>query len=568
VKRWALGAIAAYALAAAFVVQGWGWTQTSHYGLVRALSHGTAVIDRWHEETGDKAWTNGHFYSVKAPGLALVVLPEYLVLKTAGVMPDRLRPAIWLLGLLGTVIPAAALLLLLRHESDQQVPGAGIPAAIALGLGTLLFPFATLLFGHVLSALCAFAAFTVLLAERRIGGSARLLALAGLLAGAAAFVEYPAGLVALILVGLVVARPARLRRLAAYVAGVAVPVALLAAYNRWAFGSFTHLSYEDAVIIQGKSGHDVIGAASEGFFGVTAPSPRVALELLLARRGFLATTPVVGAALAGLFFLYRAGRRAEALTAGAVFAAFLIYNAGITTPFGGPFGGDSPGPRYMTVAVPFLAGGLAMALRRAPGATLALAAGSIVSMVAATATQPLLRAPDGLGRWLHLVGAGDFTATVITPLGIGRGWLAILPFLLLAVASAALAARGIVVPSRHVLAAGVVALVTWLLVATSAPPMLAESAARDDWLPLVAVAVLAAAAIAVVLRVERRRYAGVLGLLPLAAARLVYDRPGLVLLLAVASLAAAAGALALDATRMSPSASGGRARYSGRTAVK
>jgi hypothetical protein len=538
VRRPARAAIAAYALAAAFVVQGYGWTQTSHYALVRAFSDGTAVIDKWQRETGDKAWTNGHFYSIKAPGLAAFVLPEYLVLKGAGLVPSRLRPAIWLLGLLGTVLTAGVLLLLLRRESDRVVRGAGLPVAVALGLGTLLFPFSALFFGHMLSTLLAFAAFAIVLAERRTGGSVRLLVLGGLLGGAAALVEYPAGLVAAILAGLVVTRPDRVRRLAAYGIGVAVPAAVLGVYNRWAFGSFTHLSYENTVVVQGKTGHDVIGAQSHGFFGVTTPLPRVGVDLLLAGRGFLATTPIVGVALAGLVLLYRAGRRAEALTAGAVFVAFLVYNTGITTPYGGPFGGGSPGPRYMTVALPFLAGGLAVALRRAPGSTLALAGASIVSMVAATATAPMLHPGDGLGQWFHLVGHGSFSATLLTSLGIGRGWLAIFPFFVLVAACVALAVRRPVAPSGHMVVAGAVALAGWLVLATTAPPMLAGS---NAWVTVLAVGALAVAVAALIVQTERRRYAAVLALLPLLAARLIDDRPGLVLVLAVAAVIAVVG---------------------------
>lgn len=551
-KRSARAAVAAYVLAAAFVVQGYGWTQTSHYALVRALSHGTAVIDRWQEETGDKAWTNGHFYSIKAPGLAFFVLPEYLVLKGVGVMPDRLRGAIWSLGLLGTVVPAALLLLLLRREADRVAPGTGAPAAVALGLGTLLFPFSALLFGHMLSTLLAFAAFVVVLGERRTSGSPRLLLLAGLLGGAAALVEYPAGLVAVILVGLILAGRQRLRGLAAYGAGLAIPVALLGAYNRWAFGSFTHLSYVNTVITQGKTGHDVVGAQSHGFFGVTTPSPRVGIDLLLASRGFIATTPIVAVGLAGLVLLYRAGRRAEALTAGAVFVAFLVYNAGIITPFGGPFGGGSPGPRYMTVALPFLVGGLALALQRAPGPTIALTTVSIVSMVAATATQPMLLPPGGLGRWFHFAGHGEFSATVITPLGIGRGWLAILPFLVLVAASAVLAAGRPAAPSRDAVAAAAVAFGGWLLLATSTPPMLGESIRGGEWVPFVAAALLAVAVAAVVVQTARGHYAAILGLVPLVAARLTVDRPSLVLLLALASVLAVAAVGVTGAPRIRP----------------
>src|SRR6476620_1428393 len=57
-----------------------GWTQSSVYAQVRALASGTTHIGRWQWETGDKAWVDGHFYSVKAPGLAALTLPAYLAL--------------------------------------------------------------------------------------------------------------------------------------------------------------------------------------------------------------------------------------------------------------------------------------------------------------------------------------------------------------------------------------------------------------------------------------------------------------------------------------------------------
>ena len=61
-----------------------GWAQQSNYAQVRALAAGQAEIDRWHWETKDKAWFEGHFYSVKAPGLAAFTLPAYLALDAAG----------------------------------------------------------------------------------------------------------------------------------------------------------------------------------------------------------------------------------------------------------------------------------------------------------------------------------------------------------------------------------------------------------------------------------------------------------------------------------------------------
>src|SRR5687767_3069860 len=73
-----------FAFACAFVVQSPGWAQTSYMSLSKALSSGTPQIDRWHWSTHDDAYTNGHYYSVKPPGLVLATLPLYRALDAVG----------------------------------------------------------------------------------------------------------------------------------------------------------------------------------------------------------------------------------------------------------------------------------------------------------------------------------------------------------------------------------------------------------------------------------------------------------------------------------------------------
>ena len=83
-RRYGLAAIACLAVGYATVMHSLGWAETSNFALVRALDDGKPEIDRWHWETKDKSWYDGHFYSVKAPGLAFVATPVYEVLKAAG----------------------------------------------------------------------------------------------------------------------------------------------------------------------------------------------------------------------------------------------------------------------------------------------------------------------------------------------------------------------------------------------------------------------------------------------------------------------------------------------------
>src|SRR5262249_15328440 len=104
---------------------------------------------------------------------------------------ERQSPIVWALGLLGSVLPALLRLASVRWAGDRLVRGAGLVAAVTLGAGTLILPFATQLLGHVLAATLVFGAFAVLLRERAGPSRLALVGLAGLLAGLAVTVEYP-----------------------------------------------------------------------------------------------------------------------------------------------------------------------------------------------------------------------------------------------------------------------------------------------------------------------------------------------------------------------------------------
>lgn len=451
-----LALVAAYAV----MVQASGANQSSHLALVRSLDSGTAQIDRWQAETADKSWFDGHFYSVKAPGLAAATLPWYAATDAVGLLARaeragakvsdgetaesatprasairRQRSVTWLLGLWSIVLPALALLVLVRSVSERFAPGFGTLAAVVLGAGTLVLPYSTMLYAHVPAAALAMAAFCVLLRERDApGGRPGLLVAAGLLGGLAALVDYPVGLVAAVL-GVYAMRRA-VRRGAFYAGGLVAGLLPLAAYNVWAFGSLTHMSYDDAVAVEGASGHDVLGLNDAGLFGITLPKPGAALDLLFAPKGLVTLTPVVLAGVYGLVLLGRRGLRAEARTLGAIVAVTFVYNAGYYLPFGG----DVPGPRFLLPMLPFAAVGLAVALRERPGPALALGAVSIAGMVVATLTEPQSRLQD-TAVWARDLRHGDLQFTLAGAAGTGHGWVGALPFLALVALALVLALR-------------------------------------------------------------------------------------------------------------------------------
>jgi hypothetical protein len=473
-KRIALAAILLVGLAYATMIQSFSWNQTSHYDLIRALNNDKATIDQYQENTGDKVKYKGRYYSARAPGLALFALPFYDTLNLVHAEswtdshvapPDHPGDEmIYLIGLWANVLPGLLLLALVWRVAERFEPGYGVATAVVLGLGTMVLPLSTLLFSHVFTTFLSFAAFYLMLRERDGSPSALLLSLAGLAMGYAFSSEYPTFFAAVVLGLFLLSRKDSLtprgvlRRGGAYVLGGLVGIIPLLLYNHYAFHSWTHLAYSN------------VQRQQKGFFGIEAPSLRVLVTLLLDSRGLLTISPVLLMGAVGTVMLYRRGKRAEALTIGGICLCYVGYNSGYYLPFGGGF----MGPRFLDTMLPFLAAPIALALKRFPGPTIALAAISITTTVIATITHPLVGYENETVVWMRYLGEGFFQPTIASAYGLGRGWGGIWPFLLAAGAGVALAVW--VTPrlrlTNPALRGGVLVLVAWALFAALAPTLL------------------------------------------------------------------------------------------------
>jgi hypothetical protein len=468
-KRLALVAIVLVGVAYATMIQSFSWNQTSHYDLIRSLDVERTNIDSYQENTGDKVFYRGHYYSARAPGLALFALPFYDTLKGLDAekwtrSSEALRgedEMIYLIGLWGNVLPGLLLLLLVWRVADRFEPGYGVAAAIALGLGTMVLPLSTLLFSHVFTALLGFAAFALMLRERDGPPAPSLLALAGLAIGYAVGSEYPLFFIGAVLGLYLLSRRDTLdvrgvlTRAGAYIGGAVVGIVPLLLYNHHAFNSWTHLAYSD------------VPRQQKGFFGIDLPSLKVLATLLLDSRGLLTISPVLVMGAVGAVLLYRRGKRAEALTIGGICLCYVGYNSGYYLPFGGGF----MGPRFLTTMLPFLAVPLGLAFKRFPGPTIALAAVSIATTAIATITHPLVGYENETVVWTRYLSQGFFQPTIASSFGAGRGWGGIWPFLLaagLGVALAGLATARMRLTPRSLLA-GALALLAWGLFAALAP---------------------------------------------------------------------------------------------------
>ena len=340
----------------------------SHFCLSRALAAGRLDIEPCAGGASDIAFYGGYIYSNKAPGMSVLALPVVEAVglpdSTAWTSAGDLR--LWLVRVLTSGVAFLVCAFLLGRVAEGLNPGSGGFVLVVSALGTFVAPFAVTGFDHVPTAAFGFGAFVLAWGRRP--------ALAGVAAGIAYAVEYEAAAI-LVLVGVYVALLGR-RQLGRYLAGALPPVALSAVYSWVAFGRPWRIpQHYDLFSFPGVN-------PAAGILGIQAPNLTSVRLLFVGDRGLLVVTPIVVAAAAGLWLLYRRRLRAEALLCAAVFAAFVIGECG----YGDPYGGTSAGPRYLIPALPFLMVGLAPAFTRWRLLTVVLAVVSIAASLVLTVT--------------------------------------------------------------------------------------------------------------------------------------------------------------------------------------
>jgi len=355
-------------VAYAYFYQAGGWNQNSRFALVRALvERHTAAVDAYRGASWDLSCkaldgpcankkrpnfaAGEHLYSDKAPGSALLGLPAYAVAYwiAGGPHPGAhyLDATSYLVTITAVALPSAAAVgaLLLLLGALGLSPWRRAAAALAYGLGTLAFPYATLYYGHQLAAALLLLGFALVVRMRRevVPVTRWRLVCAGLALGGAVAVEYPAGL-ALVAIGAYAAVGIRpWKRLGWLALGVAVPGLITAAYHWIVFGGPLSLPYD----------FSVQDNRSQGFFmGIGAPRwPAVKGILFTGYRGIFHSAPWLFAAIPGAVLALRRGYRQEVLVCAGIFTLFVIMNGSLVDWSGG----WAAGARYLVPALPFLA---------------------------------------------------------------------------------------------------------------------------------------------------------------------------------------------------------------------
>jgi hypothetical protein len=335
---------------------------------------GDLNIDEYHGNTIDKAFKDGHYYCDKAPGLSLAATPLLFIGKA--MFPNRNwhpgDPATnYFLILILISLPSALVIPLMANAIKKIAGGFAVFPLIAYALGSLAFPYSTLFYDHQFSAVLLTAAFCVWLlgADNSKNDGISVCILGGFLIGYASISEYPSAAPGAILFLTWFFTTKSWKARIGLFAGIALPIILLAAYNNTAFGHPLKIGYffETHPFFNKGMG--------QGVGGVTYPN-LVALAKLVAapQRGLLWGQPLILLAIPGVAALFRA--RGLPRLACALMVSFILARLIINASYYEPYGGFSPGPRFLVGSLPFLAILACVGWLRLPEITLGVAGGA------------------------------------------------------------------------------------------------------------------------------------------------------------------------------------------------
>lgn len=364
-----------------FIASDANWNTESHlYTAFALVDHHTVSIDDYRVRLGDRAYWNGHYYSDKAPGLALAAAPVYAGLRLAfprevgqAYRPyPHMRYAIsrstvyvrYIITYVLVIVPSAILAILLwLFLSRFTSYGGGLMIAGVYALGTPAYAFSIRFYSHQFSAVLLFSAFLLIFhrVKGRLPSRSVILAscLAGLLCAYAAISEYPTAVIsALIAVYAASVSRDRLRCVVTFCIGSAPPILLAAAYNAAAFGRpfATGYTYVHSALYHSHVATGVLGMSNPLAYGMHVPSPSALWEITFGLyRGIFPISPVLLVCIAGLAHMWRCrALRPEFYLIAVSVVAYFLLDASRDVTMNGWSGGASVASRHLVPVLPFM----------------------------------------------------------------------------------------------------------------------------------------------------------------------------------------------------------------------
>jgi hypothetical protein len=362
-----------------------GWYENSIFALTRAIvNEGGFEIDSFANQTSDRAFFNNHYYTDKAPGTSLLLIPVYGLWKfiyyngfpyefiekysasndynivwsnqnttiISYVNPGFFIFMSMILITIFTVTLFTALTVVLIYKISEYFTkneNHRMLITIIYGLGSLAVPSALSIYTHATATFFLFFAFFILLKiKKKELNNKNYFFIAGLLLGFAETVDFLSFLAAVPLVlyaifsGIFKNKKNFIIFLIAGLLGL-LPLVL---YNFSITGNFFEFvaKYTD---------RNIFSEVPENVFnsyGFLVPNIGVVFQILFGTyRGLFFYYPIFLLSLLGIYYGIKSNK-AEIITISIIFVLFIVANSLRITWHGG----YTFGPRYLLLSIPFL----------------------------------------------------------------------------------------------------------------------------------------------------------------------------------------------------------------------
>lgn len=307
------------------------------------IDNGSIIIDPYAEYTSDRAFSNGHYYCDKAVLTSIAAAIPYGIARTIAnaarfeIPPQAYR---YIAERLSVGISFILLMLFMKKELKRSGKPLFLPL-LALGAGSILLPYATLLYGHVPAAFFLFMSYCCQKKNKYLQ--------ADIFGALAAATEFPVILPFLILAayrGRKYWSPGKILRLTGIVLIAFLPQLI---HNWIAFGSPLTMGYSLETV-------EAFEGMSQGLFGFTLPSLRAIYLLLLSpERGLFFYMPWAALGVAGFFI----GKHFISVLKTNPLPLITVSYILLFSAYYMPTGGWAFGPRHLIPILPFFAIGLA-----------------------------------------------------------------------------------------------------------------------------------------------------------------------------------------------------------------
>jgi len=358
-----------------------GWNEFSHLALTMAIvDEGRLEIDSYYNQTGDRAYYNGHYYSDKAPGLSFLAVPVYATWKfiyynfitnfishqeseeyVSKIIDNEpiflyINPSLFflLLMIFVTVFTSSlfgALLVVLIYKISKYFTKNEryrLLLTIVAGFGSLILPYSTVFESEIIATFFVFLSFFLLfkIKKERIRDS-KVFFLAGFFSTFSIVMNYPTIVLAFALLIYLFTFKLRNKKLIfIYLLGIFLGISPLLIYNYVIFKNPFELTLQHNDPLIWKIGEEELKR-----YGITSFIPNLFVTLritLYPYRGLFFYFPILFLSLVGFYWMSKKYKKEVIM----ILIPFIVLLYFISTRYFW-WGGFSFGPRYLIYIIPF-----------------------------------------------------------------------------------------------------------------------------------------------------------------------------------------------------------------------